>query len=207
MNEDHLSRIQIAISKFFKVKNLVNGVIRVSHGAQFSNSGSIFGFFLTLFLILIAIVFIIQGSYTISLIICLICPIIIGYILDFQGMEIDTVNVRIRNYRSFLGFRSGQWLNLNDFNKLMIYHDSILEKRSMDGGSNYSSSRIFDTHNFYTLYLVDYNEKHHIKLHEDESITRIRIFATKFSELSKLHYYYNNIVNNKPDVIGRWRIF
>ncbi len=148
MNNHHSSRTQRMLIEFFKLKQAKTGLVRLSHGAQFSNVGSTLGFIGSLFLLLAGVVFIIQGAYLISVIMLLICIAVLGYVLDFQGIEIDTDKGNIRNYRSFLGLRSGDWHNINNFNQLQICQDSVLEKRAIAGGSTYSSSKSFDNHNF-----------------------------------------------------------
>mgnify|MGYP000013900262 CR=1 FL=1 len=206
MNNNHLDRIQKALTYYFKTKRLPNGVIRLSHGANFSKAGSIFAFFLTLFFILISIVYIIHGYYVFCVISLPICTLLIAYILNLEGIEIDTNDGKIRNYKSFLGVRSGDWMDIKNFNQLRICQDSILERRRIDRGSTYSSFRSFDNHKFYTLYLVDMSEKHFIKLNEDESVTRVRVLANKFSQLSKVPLN-ENIMIQKAEVVGRWRAF
>jgi hypothetical protein len=201
MDKDHLDRIVQAITENFEVKNLKHGLLRLSHGAQLSNAGSVFGFFLTLFLLIIPAVEIVQGSYVASVYILPLCVLIVAYILDYRGVEIDTQKGKVRSYKSFLGFRSGEWFNTDYFNQLRICQDSILEGRTLGGGSTYSSSRSFDTHKFYTLYLVDGNERHFIKLHEEESVTRVRILGSRVSERSRIPLN-QNIVRKKSEVIG-----
>lgn len=188
------------------MKQASAGLFRLSHGAQFSNPGGPYGFIVLLFLIVAAIVMLFQGAYIVGLILLPVCAFVVGYVMDNQGIEVDTKNGKVRNYRSFLGLRSGDWIDLNRFNQLHICQDSILEKRTMPGGSTYSSSRKFDQHDFYTLYLTDSNEEHFIKLREEESVARVKMIASKFSELSKLRLN-SSIKQRKPDVVGKWRMF
>ena len=98
-----------AVDRFLKPKRSSSGIIRVSHGAQFSIGGAIGGWFFMMFLLLIAIVLIIQDLFLFSIPIILFCPFIVAYIMDFQGIEFDPKNGKIRNYDSFMGYRSGVW--------------------------------------------------------------------------------------------------
>ncbi|MFK7787410.1 MAG: hypothetical protein AB8B56_19960 [Crocinitomicaceae bacterium] len=206
MSNNYSSRTQRALVDFFRMKQASSTLFRLSHGAQFSNPGGPYGFIVLLFLIVIAIVMFFQGSYVIGLVLLPICAFVVGFVMDTQGIEVDTQNGKVRNYRSFLGIRSGDWQDLNLFNQLHICQDSILEKRTMSGGSTYSSSRKYDQHNFYTLYLTDAKEKHFIKLREEESVARIKMIASKFSELTKLRLN-SSIKKRQPDVVGKWRMF
>ena len=206
MNNNHPSRKQKVLVQFFRMKSAGTALVRLSHGAQFSNAGSTLGFIVSLFLVLGGIVSIVQGAFIVALILFLACAGVLGYVLDFQGIEMNTTKGNVRNYRSFLGLRSGDWHNLNDFNHLRICQDAILEKRTSAGGTTYSSSKSFDRHNFYTLYLVDKKEERFIKLREEESVAKIKMIASKFSELSKVPFN-QSIRRRKPEVVGKWRMF
>lgn len=177
-----------AIDQFLNPKKTASGIIRVSHGAQFSNGGAIGGWFFMLFLLLIAVILIIQGLFLFSIPIFLFCPFIVAYIMAFQGIEIDINNGKLRNYSSFLGYRSGVWYYLKNFNHIKIYQESFTESRIMESGANYSSYTARDTHYFYTLYLINGEHDRFIKLYENESVTRVKSLAIKFSKVAQLDY-------------------
>lgn len=205
MDKNHTKSIETVITNFFKAKSAERGILRLSHGPQFANPGGTLGFFVSMILLLISVVSFIQGSFITGLVLLTVCMLVVGYFLDFQGIEIDTRNGKIRNYGSFWGLRSGEWYITEQFDQLRICQNSLLEKRALNGGSTYASSRRYDNHKFYTLYLVN-NGKQFIKLHEDESIAKVRQLATKFSEFSNL-YLHPSVTRRKPEIIGRWRIF
>lgn len=194
-----------AISTFFTFKEVGNGISRLSHGAQFSNIGSVVGFFVTIVLLIIAVLAIINESYVIAVLILPLCVVLVAYLMDFQGIEIDSKQSKIRNYRSFLGIRLGTWRNLAEFKELVISQDSLLERRTLAASASYSSSRKYDTHRFYTLYLVDATRKNFIPLRQDDSVTRIRILAEKFSQFSQLSLHEQTVLK-KSDVVGKWRV-
>lgn len=200
MTKPRHNKLLQAVETYLNVNQETTGIVRVKHGAQFSNGAAIFGWFLTLFLILVVIFLLIENSHFSALVALMSCVPITAYILDFQGFEIDSENGKIRNYKSFLGIRSGEWLPLCDFNRLKIYQDSILEGRELASGASFSSSNAYDTHNFFTLYLISDDAKHLIKLYENQSVTRVRIFAAKFASLSQLEFI-ERISKRKPEVI------
>jgi hypothetical protein len=206
LNNYELTYFHEALTQIFKAKTVPHGIVRLSHGPQFSNAGSTFGFIFLLFLILIMVVSMVQGSYLMGLVLLPVCVCVVGYVLGYEGVEVDTRKMVIRQYRSFLGLRSGEWRSLTGFNSLRVCQDAILEKRSLDSGTSYATSRDFDRHVFYSLCIVNREEKLFIKLYEDENMLRISSIAENFSELSQLPLE-SSIVSRQPDVVGRWRIF
>lgn len=200
MDKTFNNKLLTAINSYLKPKKLPNGIVRISHGAQFSRSGAIAGWFLMLILLIIGIVSLLNGGIIISIVLFFICSIIVAYIMDFKGIEIDTNNGKIRNYDSFMGHRSGVWYLLENFNQLKIYEDTFLEKRELDSGSTYSSANSYDTHRFYTLALLNDDQNRFIKLFEDQSVTIVRIFAAKFAKVSELTLI-EKIDRNEFDII------
>lgn len=202
-----LEKFLAAINSLLRPKKIQSELIRIQHGAQFSKDGITFGWLLIVLLIIIAIFLIINGVVLISIPLILICIPIVAYFMDYQGIEIDSKKGKIRNYCSFLGKRTGKWHDLKDFNRLKIYQDSIIEGKMMATGSTYSSSRSdFDTHHFYALYIINDDGDQFVKLYEDESITRVRRFASRIVEMSDL-VFIESINKRPPEIIGRGRTF
>lgn len=120
--------------------------------------------------------------------------------MDYQGVEFDFKNGKVRNYKSFLGIRFGYWYILKNFTRIKIYQDSLSINRAM--GSASSSSRAFDTHHYYGLYLIDDDGNPLIKLYEDESVTKVKILAAKFSKISELEFI-EKINRKTTEAIGK----
>ncbi|GEM_PF-2814400 len=191
----------LAVKTFLKHSELSNGIIRVSHGAQFSRGGMIGGWFLMMFILLVSVVFIIQDMLFYALPLILICIPIAAYIADYRGIEIDTNNGKVRSYESFLGYRMGSWYYLKNFNRLKISTDTILEKRALSVDATHRSSTAYDSHRFYTLYLVNDDSDRFIKIYENQSITRVKNFADKFAGMSELEVI-KRIGKGETEVIG-----
>lgn len=201
MNPISNEKFQTAIETLLQPEKLPNGILRIKQGAQFSRFGAVAGWFFTMVLLITAIVFSVQGRLLMSAPLYLMCILIIAFILDLQGMELHPSNGTIRTYKSFLGYRSGRWHPVADFTHIRIFEDKIHEGRALSSGSTYNSYRSYDTHKFYGAYLVSRNKNAYIRLFEDESVTRAKIFAAKFAEISSLDYA-ERIGRGETDVIG-----
>ena len=200
MNEAHSNKLHAAFDAFLKPEKLSNGIVRVAQGAQFSRIGAVAGWFIMMFLLLIAIVLIVQGMFPLSIPIFLICFLMIVYIMDYRGIEVHPTKGKIRSYKSFLGAHFGDWYFLENFNRLIIYEDTLLQSRILNSGSTYATSRSFDTNRFYVLYMISDDGDQLIKLYEDESVTKVKIAGANFSSVSELELV-EQIIKRKPDIV------
>ncbi len=200
MDETLYQNLNTAIGRFLKPKIKNSGIVRVNHGAQFSRKGAVVGWFLLLFFLIVGVLMFVQGFLLNGIIIFFLCGIFVTYILDFKGIEFDFKNGKVRKYNSYMGFRSGRWHLLKNFKYLKIYEDSILEKRALDRGTTYGTFNIYDTHHFYTLFLISDIENCFIKLYENVSVSRVKILAENFAEISGLEYS-DNIERRRPEII------
>jgi hypothetical protein len=188
MTETRYSSLKFALETFFNAKRLTNGQLQISHGAQFSRKGGVFGWFILLLLLIVGIVFMTQGSQLEGILFIVSALLILVYIIDIQGISFDFSAGKARSYRAFMGLHLGTWYTLAEPWHLKILEDTILEGRALSSGNSYQSGRSYDSHHFYTLYLVLETNKTYLKLYEDESITKVRHFAQKFSDASQIPY-------------------
>lgn len=188
MTETPFSSLQHALESLFKTKRLTNGQLQISHGAQFSRKGGVFGWFVMMLLLIFVIVFILQNAIWQASFSFMFVILLFSFIVDVQGIEFDFTQHKARRYRSFLSFHYGRWQLLDKPWHLKILEDTILEGRTLSSGNSYQSRRSYDSHHFYTLYLVLETNKIYLKLYEDESITKVRHFAQKFSDKSQIPY-------------------
>ncbi len=193
MDEIRQNNLRDAFCQFLNPTINSNGILRVTHGPNFSRFGSYFVWFLLLFFLISVGVFALQHKYFISLSLILVSLVTIIYIIDLRGIEFDTKLGKIRSYSSFGGIRTGVWHPINNFKLLKIYEDTILEKREISSG--------YDTHRFYSLYLINDDKNCLIKLHEHTSITQLRIFSSKFSQVSGLEFL-TKIEKRNPEIIN-----
>lgn len=174
------------IQKLFKAERLQNGIIYISHGAQFSRAGVVGAWFIMLSLLTISIVMAVHNQFVITVLTLIPVVLILAYVMDYQGVEFDTNNKQVRNYRSYLGYKMGDWYDLEKFNQLTINQETVSEYIHDVGNRNYV------THHFYFLYLVNNENNLSIKLYEDRSITKMKLIAIKFSEISGLTFFDKN---------------
>lgn len=200
MDETLYQNLNTAIGRFLKPKIKNSGIVRVTHGAQFSRKGAVFGWFLLMFFLIVGVLMFVQGFLLNGILIFFLCGILVTYILDYKGIEFDFKNGKVRKYNSYMGFRSGCWYFLKNFNYLKIYEDSILEKRALNRGTTYGSFNSYDTHRFYSLFLINDIEDCFIKLYENESVTRVKILAVNFAEISGLEYI-EKIERRRPEIV------
>lgn len=176
----------MAIETLLLPQQASDGILRVKHGAQFSRFGGVAGWFLALALLIIAIVSNVHGALFVAIPLYVFCFLIIALIADYQGIELNMNERKIRSYRSFLGYRSGEWHSQEKFTHIKILEDNIFEERALRSEVGYF--RRFDNHKYYGAYLVDKDRNNFIKLYENESVTKTRLFAGKFAEISGLNY-------------------
>lgn len=179
--------MQHIFEKFFKKStNPSTGVLRVSQGPKFGNPGAAILFFLFMALVIIAIVGFVYQEVTIALIIAILAILLLSYILDIQGIEVNFKKNKIRRYSSFLGFRRGKWFDLSNFEKIGITHDLLLEKRKF-----YPSARKgrYSHHNYYTLVLINDRNKVVIPIYESENPNHVKKAGKWLSHHSSLDFY------------------
>ncbi len=159
-------------------------MIKVSRGPQFGKFGATFIFFISMFILILAVMSILENQLMNGFILIGVTIVLIGYLLDFRGFEIDFDNKRIRNYKSFLGLRYGDWFNLEEFNTLQIFNQNLLESRSI-GSSGYGGKE-YDTHHFYTIILFNRKKDKMIPIYESNNYPKAMRFAEKLASLSGL---------------------
>lgn len=177
--------MQESFEIFFKTKSNISNVIKVSRGPQFGKFGATFIFFISMFIIILAVISIVKNQFTNGFILIGVAVVLFGYLLDFRGFEIDFENNRIRNYKSFLGLRYGEWFNLEEFDTLQVFNQNLLEGRSSP--SNGYGSGEYDTHHFYTIILFNRKKDKMIPIYEGRTYPSTMRFAEKLSSHSGLN--------------------
>lgn len=180
------SAVRQAFEQLFKTKADAKGILKVSRGAQFGNSGGVALFMLVVLLLIGVGVSLVNGLVFIACVLAGLSVLLIGYILDIQGFEIDLKSKRIRNYHSFLGARTGAWLHLEGFKVVKVYQENLVEGRAMQSG--YSYRRQYDTHHYYTLVLLNPESGKIIELYEGTSYVRTMAYAKKLADLAGLTF-------------------
>jgi hypothetical protein len=117
-------------------------------------------------LIVISIKGVVMGEYLISLILLITSIILFHVVLDFHGIEVDTLVHKIRDYKAILWFRIGTWHDMNDFRWIHLKQDNVVIRTS-----DYSDHPS-ETFHYYHIKLVDEIHKREILLAEYENYYR-----------------------------------
>lgn len=102
--------------------------IKIPKGPQFRGGNAVFPFFIVALFILIAIVSVVQGAFSMFFILLPLIVFLINFILDFQGVEIDKEKQLVRIYKLDLFWISGQWQDLNMFYEIGLKHETYTIK-------------------------------------------------------------------------------
>jgi hypothetical protein len=94
--------------------------VRISHGPRFSGILSTIGLFAALTCLGLTIYSINEGDIISAAAYALFTVACVAVFLDFRGVEIDFNHRKIRQYRSFLGLRTGTWESVDDFDKITL---------------------------------------------------------------------------------------
>ena len=137
-----------------------NNVIKVSKGPQFKTKGGIFLAMIFLLFLFFSLAFLYQAELLFALICFLISAAIFSLVLDIHGIELDTSERKIRDYKAFLWFKIGEWSNINDFKSIYLTQKNVTIRTSAYSGGT------ADTYHYYHIKLVDELNKKEILLAE-----------------------------------------
>lgn len=173
-------------------------IIKISRGPQFRNGNAAIPFFIILFLIMGFVLAIIDSQWITGVILSFIITVLSLYVLDIQGVEIDTKGNRIKEYKLQVWGRIGKWQNHQAFEQLSLNFDSYFirnytfyTKLTTPGGKGIS----YDKDGRYLVVLDLPNTEKNIVLKESDNynnaLKEIRIIA------KKLTLPYHDSIKNK----------
>ncbi|MBN2610613.1 MAG: hypothetical protein JXB00_03575 [Bacteroidales bacterium] len=159
-------------------KNLNN--IRITKGPQFNlKGGHILAVLFVTFLVL-TISSLITAHLIFTIVLLLISIILLNIVLDIQGIELDTKNKLIRNYRQILWIKFGKWSNLDDYRNVWLSQKNVVIPTSE------YSDHIADTYHYYHVKLVDETHDREILLYEYRNYYKARTAALNIAGNMKL---------------------
>lgn len=100
-------------------------IVRIKRGPQFRGGKAAGYFVLQILMVLLMVIFIIAGYYIAAEVAFILAVLNLSFLLDFQGIELDRQNQRIRNYKMFLWFKFGTWIEFKGFSHLQMERDSF----------------------------------------------------------------------------------
>lgn len=179
----HHQNIQRTLEAMFKKQTPGSGLLRLNQGMQFDRPGGPYLVFGVMAVLIISISMMIQGNFIIGAAILPLLLPIAAYIMDIQGIEVDFKNGKIRKYRSFLGIRTGEWMELGAFDSVRVYQHQLKMKRS---AMDKLRPRKFDTEAYYYVRLVSRGLNKSISLLELPEYNRAKYQAEKVAQHARL---------------------
>ncbi len=135
-------------------------ILSISRGPQFKLKGvAYFAMFLVLLVLLTVASFMIS-EYAVAIVILIISIVLFSYILDIQGFEIDSKEMKIRTYKDFLWIRYGKWEDFNNYTIVCLTNENL--HISTSEGVDHA----YDTFHYYYVKLLDENHQKEIYLGE-----------------------------------------
>lgn len=165
----------------------------IKHGPTFGGRTSGIGF--TAFAISFLLMAILSQTPLFYVFVFLVLFFFIMF-MNYQGVEIDYKNKKIRLYESYLGWKHGQWHDMGKFEKVVLYFLTSTTSVSFDSiDSDFHSKS-------YTIELIGKTKKHKIELNEIMGYTEAMAFAKKYA--LKLDKPFVNVIevalqNKNPD--------
>lgn len=173
-------------------------VINITLGPQFNQGRSAGLLVLALFLLIIDVILYVYPLYIAAIPLSLFIILLAYTILDIQGVEIDTENSLVRNYKLRLWGKSGKWVDLNHFHSIYLdYTTYNVKTRSIfteltTVKANYHTTEL---HGHFLIFLIHKNENKSLLLGEKSNYHKAKEFALKCSE--KIEVPFRNIIKEK----------
>lgn len=131
-------------------------MITISQGANFRDGKAAYLFILFLGVLIYSVVQVIVNIDFYPLI--FLSPfftIVLLYILDFRGVQIDQDRKMIRAYKLYLWGKRGDWKHLELFSKISLnYEDYKIETSSPYSGYTNGQSSIIENHHHFVISLM-----------------------------------------------------
>jgi len=157
-----------------------NNRINVPQGPQFKTWGGPGIAMIFLMFLLVSIVSLIQREFLIA-VGCIIITIMLLYlVLDFRGIEVDTGNHKIKDYKLFLWIKIGKWSDIKDFKTIYITSKNVTVRTSLYSGNS------SETYHYYHIKLVDEATHKEIFLAEYKNYYKAQKIAMNISNVTGL---------------------
>ena len=173
-----------AFEETFKKHANAANILTVTQGAQFGVPGAAILFLANMGILVFAVFFAVQGRAFVSAGLFVTVILLISYIADFRGFQVDFQNQQVRVYRSYFGFKYGAWFLLADFDTIELYQDKLIERKSIYGRAGTGGAN--DTNYFYFVSLTDTGNNRRIVVYESDSYVVSYVFAKKMAERTGL---------------------
>jgi hypothetical protein len=141
--------------------------------------------------LIIAIRFLFLGEIITSTVLFLLSFVMIYYILDFHGFQLNKSTHQIRDYKDFMGVKFGKWHNLDDFKSIYLIKAHLVLPIFEEEKA--------ETFHYYHIKLVDEINKKELFLAEYTNYYKAFSIADNVAELTGLELkdFVKGSVKNK----------
>lgn len=154
-------------------------ITRITKGPQFETKGGAFLFIVAFFIIFLSGDCFLKQKFIFAILSFFVSTLLISFVLDIRGIEIDHFDYKIRDYRNLLGFKIGKWEDIRNYKSVRISIRDIKEATSE--GSDHD----FDVSYFYYVNLINKLDNKALFLAEFEGKDKAIQFANQIA--SKLN--------------------
>ena len=101
-------------------------LIVIPQGPQFRAKGGTFVAFVFINFMLFFLVFLFKGEFLASLIALFLAAILFFYFIDIRGIEFNPKDRLVRQYKSYLWFKFGNWDEISNYTQIHLVHSNYL---------------------------------------------------------------------------------
>lgn len=179
----HAQNIQRTLEAMFHTKTPASGIFRKKLGMQFDRPGAKFVGLAIMFVFVGAIFAFISTQWILGAVLLVATPVLVAYVIDLRGLEIDFKNEKIRRYQSFLGMTTGEWMPLSAFDSVRVYQHQL---KTQKGKFINRGPKKYDTHAYYYVRLVSPGLNTSVSLLELNNYQRAKEHAEKVARAARL---------------------
>ena len=157
-------------------------IIRVSKGPQFRAKGGIFLAMLFVCTLWLSIVGFAHEKFLLAILFIIVCIALLSLVLDIHGIEVNRNIHKIRDYKVFLWFRTGEWQDLKNFKSIHVVHENVVTRSSIYSGSK------SDTYHYYKIKLADELNKKEIYLAEYKNYYKAQRISQNIADATGIEF-------------------
>lgn len=134
--------------------------IHIRRGPQFNSKANYFAAILAVGTLFLTVAFFIHYAFIPAVISLVLSILLIYYVLDIRGFQLNRSRNEIREYKEFMWIKTGEWHNLNDFKAIYLTKSHLAIK------TGHPSQIKSETYHYYHIKLVDETAKKQLFLAE-----------------------------------------
>lgn len=155
-----------------------NTIKTITKAPQFKGGKSAYLFVLCIFLLFLLIAFMVHENYIGIPIIVILLVLVIPYMLDIRGVQIDLTNNVIRHYKQSLWGQKGEWITLHTFDQIILTHEFYRVKTA----SPLETESHITKHGHFVVRLISKESKTSFSITEEIKYSGAKKIAHKLSK-------------------------